>query len=521
MARHFSCQRPLRVFRLPLGLGTLAVGLLVFLVGLVSFLHSNTQPYLSGGSQQQLEGDYAVLVDAGSSGSRVYLYTWQPHSGEPTDLLRIRQLQDPLGKPLVKKIEPGQTFSLFSPKQALAYLQPLLEFASVHIPASKHQETPLFILATAGMRLLPASQQEALLGTVRTGIAANSTFLFSPEHVEIISGEQEGLYLWVALNYIMGRLNHDHPAVPGGGVTPTLGVLELGGASLQVAYEVANKSGPSPVVEINLGCRDHDPTHRHLVAVSTYLGLGANTAHSTYLSNLTAGAISANKKCLLYRKVTNGSVIAEPCLPPGYRRLHSVDNTTVILKGTGNLEDCRKALSSLVPHLVKPRSPLHFYGFSEFWYTMHDALGLGGSYQPRNYGAAAKEYCSTSWSVLLARFRRGLYPRSDLRRMQQQCFKSAWMMEVLHTGLGFPLYGPPQLTSLDKLQDQSVQWVLGALLYRTRYFPLRCCVPTYLAPDQHSAEDDLEPVEEVVTNDDNCGTSVGPAFAGTDGFDAG
>ena len=40
----------------------------------------------------------------------------------------------------------------------------------------------------------------------------------------------------------------------------------------------------------------------------------------------------------------------------------------------------------------------------------------------------------------------------------------------------------------------------------------------YLAPNEHSAEDDLESVEEVVADDDDRGAAGGPALAGTDGL---
>lgn len=37
----------------------------------------------------------------------------------------------------------------------MSYMRPLLRFAAAHVPAQKHKETPLYILCTAGMRLLP------------------------------------------------------------------------------------------------------------------------------------------------------------------------------------------------------------------------------------------------------------------------------------------------------------------------------------------------------------------------------
>ena len=44
--------------------------------------------------------------------------------------------------------------------------------------------------------------------------------------------------------------------------------------------------------------------------------------------------------------------------------------------------------------------------------------------------------------------------------------------------------------------------------------------PIHLAPDQHRTEDDLKPVEEVVSDDDDGGATWSPALARTDGFDA-
>ncbi len=114
-----------------------------------------------------------------------------------------------------------------TPDKASDYISPLLSFAAQHIPKNKHQETPLYILCTAGMRVLPercvltnahlilaaccgtaaacakivfvCSQQEALLEDLRTDIPVNFNFLFSDSHVEVISGKQEGkTHLWTS-----------------------------------------------------------------------------------------------------------------------------------------------------------------------------------------------------------------------------------------------------------------------------------------------------------------------------------
>lgn len=48
-----------------------------------------------------------------------------------------------------------------------------------------------------------------------------------------------------------------------------------------------------------------------------------------------------------------------------------------------------------------------------------------------------------------------------------------------------------------------------------------CAKRTDLAPDQHGTKYDLQPIKEVVPDDNNSGPSCGPALTGTDGFNAG
>ena len=81
------------------------------------------------------------------------------------------------------------------PSQASSYVEPLLDFAAQHIPKHKHMETPLYILATAGMRMLPPTDQEAILEDLRVDIPLKCNFHFTSSHVEVITGKQEGMYV--------------------------------------------------------------------------------------------------------------------------------------------------------------------------------------------------------------------------------------------------------------------------------------------------------------------------------------
>ena len=200
---------------------------------------------------------YAVVLDAGSSGTRAYLYSWPDHSGDKHELLKISPLlQD--GEPMVKKTTPGLSSLGETPDNTFEYIRPLLMFASDNIPKEKHKETPLYILATAGMRLLEKEKQEAVLTNLRKGINENFEFYFPNGHLEIISGKQEGIYQWLAINYVLGKFQHAEHAAQNEelvAVEPlhssrdteslvfrprTVGALDMGGASMQVAMEMTS-----------------------------------------------------------------------------------------------------------------------------------------------------------------------------------------------------------------------------------------------------------------------------------------
>ncbi|OXB67370.1 hypothetical protein ASZ78_010928 [Callipepla squamata] len=442
---------------------------------------------------------YGVVVDCGSSGSRVFVYVWPPHNGHPHDLLDIRQMRDRDSRPVVMKVKPGEcgtapcswaaapgrsvmtvhagiSVAAAVPERAMAYLRPLLRFAAAHVPAGKHKETPLYVLCTAGMRLLPERLQADILENLVKNVPLEFDFLFSKSHAEVISGKQEGklilpcpgVYAWIGINFVLGRFDHEDEEAAVVTVAlgeqaeslvrkRTVGILDMGGASLQIAYEVPGsgafsspqqeEAAKSLLAEFNLGCDVQHTGHMYRVYVNTFLGFGGNFARQRYEELVLNQTRAYNR----YR-----------CPAWGCRGI------VQWLWSNSSQDSLTGAYKAPIDF-----SNSEFYGFSEFFYCTEDVLRLGGRYSARAFISAAQEYCSQSWEVLTQRFRSGLYSaHADEHRLKYQCFKSAWMYQVLHQGFHFPL-DYPSLHTAQLVYDREVQWTLGAILYKTRFLPLR------------------------------------------------
>uniref|UniRef100_A0A6J0SMC6 Ectonucleoside triphosphate diphosphohydrolase 4 isoform X1 n=2 Tax=Pogona vitticeps TaxID=103695 RepID=A0A6J0SMC6_9SAUR len=454
--------------------------------------------------------NYGIMVDCGSSGSRIFVYWWPRHNGNPHDLLDIKQMRDKNRKPVVMKIKPGISEFATSPEKVSDYIFPLLNFAAEHVPRAKHKETPLYILCTAGMRILPESQQKAILEDLLTDIPVHFDFLFSDSHAEVISGKQEGVYAWIGINFVLGRFEHTEDEddalvevhIPGSENKEaivrkrTVGILDMGGVSTQIAYEVPKtvsfassqqeEVAKNLLAEFNLGCDAHQTEHVYRVYVATFLGFGGNAARQRYVDSIFTNTVFRNRLLGKQTGMTSDSPYLDPCLPLDVEDEIQQNGQMMYLRGTGDFNLCRDIIQPFMNKTNETQTslngvyqpPVHFensefYGFSEFYYCTEDVLRMGGDYNATKFIKAAKDYCATKWPVLRERFDRGLYAsHADLHRLKYQCFKSAWMYEVFHSGFSFPVnYG--NLKTALQVYDKEVQWTLGAILYRTRFLPLR------------------------------------------------
>ena len=168
-----------------------------------------------------------AIVDAGSSGSRFYIY-----SSDYTVLYS-------------NKVQPGL---------AEVATENLNDYLNTLVPENT-ESIPVYFYGTAGMRLLDEQEQSARYQAVSDYFAAQAWKL---EDIRTISGKEEGVYAWFSANAFQNKKQ---------------AVLEIGGASYQVSIPISQKTAETladNVAEIDTN------GEKQYVWVKSFLGLGIN-----------------------------------------------------------------------------------------------------------------------------------------------------------------------------------------------------------------------------------------------------
>jgi guanosine-diphosphatase len=125
---------------------------------------------------------YALTIDAGSTGSRIHVYKFHNCHAMPS-----------LEYETFKMINPGLSAFARDPTAAAASLDSLLDEAKRVVPKEMWNCSPVEVKATAGLRLLGAKESEAILDEVRNRLETNYPFVVGNERsVEIMDGKDEG-----------------------------------------------------------------------------------------------------------------------------------------------------------------------------------------------------------------------------------------------------------------------------------------------------------------------------------------
>ncbi|KAG8996774.1 Guanosine-diphosphatase [Tulasnella sp. JGI-2019a] len=290
---------------------------------------------------------YALMLDAGSTGSRIHIYKFHNCLAAPT-----------LEYEVFKMTIPGLSSFAGDPLSAAKSLDVLMDEAVKVVPRSLQGCTRVAVKATAGLRLLGKDVSEAILVAVQQRITSQYKFpLAGKDAVTIMDGKDEGVYAWITANYLLGTI--------GGAVKdhrPSYAVLDLGGASTQIVFEPTFSQSSS---HTKLEEGDHKYSlvfsgKTHTLYQHSYLGYGLMRARRS-VHNLVAfmwdfrldGSASASSGPGAIGSSNKGvepPAIPNPCLAKGTRRRVVLDggkwkegfNVTMAGEDVGSFDHCNR-----------------------------------------------------------------------------------------------------------------------------------------------------------------------------------
>lgn len=415
-------------------------------------------------------GKYYVVLDCGSTGTRVYVYhAYIQYRRHTTSLpIAINSLNDGIHRKKKKKpigraydrmeTEPGLDKLVYNVSGLRGALKPLVRWAKKQIPVHAHKTTSLFLYATAGVRRLNGNESKWVLDNAWS-VIKDSPFVCRKDWVKIISGTEEAYFGWISLNYHSGIL----------GVRPrkaTYGALDLGGSSLQVTFESDQQVNSETSLYVRIGSVSH-----HLTAYSLS-GYGLNEAFGKSVVHL------FRKEFVSTNMADKNIELKHPCLQSGYKEKYicshcSSDDkggTPVVLVGAPNWQQC-SALAKVVVNLSEwsnlskgidcgvqpcalqenlPHPYGHFYVISGFYVvyrffnlttseaTLDDVLKKG------------EDFCEKRWDVA----KRSVAPQPCI---EQYCFRAPYIASLLREGLHI---NDNQIT----VGSGSITWTLGVAL---------------------------------------------------------
>jgi len=366
------------------------------------------------------EKQYGAVFDAGSTGSRVL--AWEFHKS----YLNGRLVLD---NELFKELKPG--LSSLTPEKAADQIKQLLAEAKKFIPQEHWSNTPIALKATAGLRLLGATQSEEILNAIRD-LFSKSGFYTTENAVEIMDGTDEGIFSWFTVNYLSNRLTSKN----------TVAALDLGGGSTQITYEL----------------NEFQPSYKDFIHAVPIFNSEVNVFTTSYLG---LGLMALRHAVITYKGAVNQTSFENECVNPiikdkswTYSKIEYLVGGKENRKNAENpevdFELCVESVKRQVMPLLKPK-PIklneHIINAFSYFYDRAIETGLvdpfqGGEITVAEFTKKAREVCAT--------------PNADQPFM---CLDLVFISVLLQDGYG--LKPQSNIKLYKKIRGHEVSWALG------------------------------------------------------------
>ena len=372
---------------------------------------------------------YAIMLDAGSTGSRIHIY----------EILMCDDQVLSLQKEHFHEVKPGLS-SFSSPAEAASSIDPLLEKALQIIPLSHRKCSPISLKATAGLRLLSNDLAKIIINQIRENIK-RYPFLIPKKDgdiADVIEGSEEGIFAWITVNFL---LNHF-----GTNSLPSL-IMDLGGASTQIVFESNLPFDPKYYEKMKLYGKDYN-LYQH-----SFLGFGLMEARKKIISEY-----------LSRRKTDDTKGFA--C----FSNIHSEKTPLGILEGKGsNPAECLSYVKEVFPSTancdLKPCTfnGIHLpdidvgeiYAFSYF-YDRTEILNLPAVLKVKDFSLAFHDICSITTE------HQDHQHYDKFTENPYLCLDLAYIYGLLKFAYRLP--DDKEIRLAKKIQGYETGWALGASL---------------------------------------------------------
>ena len=419
------------------------------------------------------------MIDAGSTGSRIHVYRF--NNCGPTPELEHEEFA------MTEKRPGGAGLSSYDTdaEGAAKSLDPLMKVAVDFVPDEFKSCSPIAVKATAGLRLLGEEKSVAILDAVRTRLETKYPFpVVSREKngVVIMDGSDEGVYAWITINYLLGKIGNPD-------LTPTAAVFDLGGGSTQIVFHPTFKSSahgpPEKLAEgdhkyaLDFGGRSFD-LYQH-----SHLGYGLMAAREAIHKLVVAAKRDAHPE---ETKHWPEVPIEHPCIPPGMGtkepvlvKLDSGAEYNVTFTGSSsasavsNPAQCRGLAEKMLYKDAECKlTPCSFKGVHQpsldktfqredlyiisYFYDRLQPLGMPESFTLRELRDLTAQVCQgkSGWSM----FEGVEGAVVELEDRPEHCLDLNFMMALLHTGYEMPIDREVRIAK--KIRGKELGWCLGA-----------------------------------------------------------
>eukprot|EP00455_Lapot_gusevi_P011024 TRINITY_DN1506_c0_g1_i3.p2 TRINITY_DN1506_c0_g1~~TRINITY_DN1506_c0_g1_i3.p2 ORF type:complete len:453 (+),score=210.58 TRINITY_DN1506_c0_g1_i3:54-1361(+) len=397
---------------------------------------------------------YGIVIDAGSSGSRINIYKWPLRTSasipEPEDIG-----VDQAG--FSRKISPG--ISAQEPANVASYLAPLFKYAELMIKPADRPHTPVFFMCTAGMRVLyedNLAKGLEVMNAVRAYLKTTG-YVFQDRWAVVLPGQSEGAFAWLTTNYLLQNL------YPG---ATTVAALDMGGASMQINF-VPQELPIDHYFPLRIANATYD------LYTYSYLRYGKDQGMKRF------NKIIAEEQPWGTDSDDN---IVNACYWDGYQA--DDKDAGVSFVGSSDWDACYQYVTEklmfqdtfcmtapcAINGVYQPAIPANMpiYGLSSFFYT---ADFFQCKTAPNSNAGCiikkAQDWCGPSrkWSDIEKAF-----SHISKKFLFRYCFDAAYVTSVLVEGFKFA--PEREIVFAENIKGADAGWAMGALLYEVGLLPV-------------------------------------------------